>query len=53
MKRTDHPRSGSFNRWEDAYAEALFRADLVGRRYRVRFEPNNGWWQITELGRFR
>lgn len=53
MSRDDVPRQGMFNRWADAYDEALFRADLTGRRYRVRFEPANRWWQITELGRFR
>lgn len=46
--RPDAPRSGLFNRWADAYHEALFRADITGRRYRVWFEPNNCWWNITE-----
>lgn len=48
-KRQDAPRSGLFNRWWDAYHEAMFRADITGRRYRVWFEPNNRWWNITEL----
>jgi len=38
-----------FNLWFDAYHQALFRADLTGRRYRVWFEPNNRWWNIAEL----
>lgn len=46
--RQDNPRVGLFNRWADALAEATFRAALHGYRYRVTFEPNNRWWQITE-----
>ncbi len=38
-----------FKRWYDAYHQAAFRADVTGRRYRVWFEPNNKWWNITEL----
>ncbi len=49
IDRPDAPRSGLFNRWHDAYHEALFRAALTRRRYRVWFEPNNRWWNITEL----
>jgi hypothetical protein len=45
--RPDVPRVGLFNRFDDAVAEASFRASLTRRRYRVRFEPNNRWWQIT------
>ncbi len=48
-QRQDAPHVGLFNHWRDAYNEAAFRADITGRRYRVRFEPNNRWWQITEL----
>jgi hypothetical protein len=48
MNRPDHPRVGLFNRWHDAYHEALFRAAVTRRRYRVWFEPNNRWWNITE-----
>lgn len=48
--RPDSPKAGLFNRWQDAYHEALFRAAITGRRYRVRYEPNNRWWQITETG---
>ena len=47
--RLDNPRVGLFNRWYDAYHEAAFRADITGRRYRVWFEPNNRWWNVTEL----
>lgn len=47
--RRDSPHGGWFNRWWDAYHQALFYADLTGRRYRVWFEPNNRWWNITEL----
>lgn len=46
--RLDVPNVGLFNRYEDAQGQARFRADLTGRRYRVRFERNNRWWQITE-----
>jgi hypothetical protein len=46
---SDAPRSGLFNHWHDAYHQAAFRADITGRRYRVWFEPNNRWWNITEL----
>lgn len=46
--RPDAPSVGLFNHWPDAVAEASRRAALVGRRYRVRYEPNNRWWQITE-----
>lgn len=46
--RQDNPRVGLFNHWSDALAEATFRAALYDRRWRVRFEPNNRWWQITE-----
>lgn len=46
--REDKPRIGLFNKWPDAYYEALFRADITGYRYRVRYEPNNKWWCITE-----
>lgn len=44
----DAPRVGLFANFRDAIREAAFRADLVRRRYRVRYEPNNCWWQITE-----
>lgn len=47
----DVPHVGLFNRWEDALAEANFRAALTGYRNHVRFDPNNRWWQITESGR--
>lgn len=47
-ERPDVPHVGLFNRWQDAYQQALFQASITGRRYRVRFEPNNRWWQITE-----
>lgn len=48
-ERPDAPKAGLFNRWFDAYHEAAFRADITRRRYRVWFEPNNRWWNITEL----
>lgn len=32
IDRPDAPRSGLFNRWHDAYHEALFRAALTRRR---------------------
>jgi hypothetical protein len=37
-----------FNRHADAVAEASFRAAVSRRRHRVKWEPNNRWWQITE-----
>lgn len=46
--RPDVPQVGLFNRYEDAQEQARFRADITNRRYRVRFERNNRWWQITE-----
>lgn len=46
--RPDVPHVGLFNRFEDAVAEASFRAAVSGYRQRVRFEPNNRWWQITD-----
>jgi len=54
MSRYLPARLGMFRAWRDAYNEALFRADITGRRYRVWFEPNNRWWNVTELiGRHR
>lgn len=41
-------RAGLFRRWRDALHEAQFRADITRRRYRVWWEPNNRWWNITE-----
>jgi hypothetical protein len=38
-----------FKRWYDAYHQAAFFADLTGLRYRVWYDPNNRWWNITEL----
>jgi hypothetical protein len=49
VERPDAPHAGLFNRWYDAYHEALFHADLTDHRYRVWFEPNNRWWNTTEL----
>lgn len=49
MSRHLPARLGLFRRWHDAYHEALFRADITGRRYRVWYEPNNQWWNVTEL----
>ena len=37
-----------FKQWRDAYEQARFRADIVGVRYRVTYEPENRWWQLTE-----
>ena len=37
-----------FREWWDAYHEALFRAWVTGYRYRVRFDPANRWWNLTE-----
>lgn len=45
--RPDVPGAGLFNRHQDAVAEASFRAAITQHRYRVRWEPNNRWWQIT------
>jgi hypothetical protein len=39
---------GWFRCWRDARDEANFRAGITRYRYRVRFEPNNRWWEITE-----
>lgn len=44
----DAPHVGLFNRFEDAVAEASFRAAVCRHRQRVRWEPNNRWWQITD-----
>lgn len=46
--RPDSPRTGTFANFRDAIAEATFRAAITRRRYRVRLEPNNHWWEITE-----
>lgn len=46
--RPDAPKVGLFNRFEDAVSEASFRAAVSGYRQRVRWEPNNHWWQITD-----
>ena len=55
--RPDRPRDGFFNgcdwcsnRWRDAYDEALFRADITGRVYRV--IKRNGCWQIREMAAY-
>lgn len=37
-----------FKRWHDAYHQAVFRAEVTGRRYRVRYDAANRWWNITE-----
>lgn len=37
-----------FKRHADALAEADRRAALTRRRYRVRFDAANRWWNITE-----
>ena len=42
------PHIGTFANFRDAVAEASFRAAVTQRRYRVIYEPNNCWWQITE-----
>jgi hypothetical protein len=34
--------------FKDAVFEAHFRASIVGRRYKVRYEPNNKLWEIKE-----
>lgn len=44
-------RAGVFDRFEEAIAEASFRAAVTRRRYLCRFEPNNRQWQITETHR--
>jgi len=38
-----------FRHWTDAYPEAVFRAHITGRRYRVWYDPANRWWNVTEL----
>lgn len=48
--RADVPWIGLFTEHSAAVAEASRRAALVGRRYTVRLEPNNHWWQIREGG---
>ena len=48
-QRADLPRAGLFNQHADAVAEAMLRAALTFRRYRVRYDAANRWWQITEL----
>lgn len=49
--RPDVPHVGLFNRHADAVSEASRRAWATGYRYRVRLEPANHWWQITEQTR--
>lgn len=51
--RPDAPSVGTFANFRDAIAEASFRAAITRIRYRVTYEPNNAWWQITEGSRFR
>ena len=48
MDRAARSRAGVFDSVPEAGAEASRRADLTRRRYRVRFEPNNRQWNITE-----
>lgn len=38
-----------FKHWYDAYHQATFRADVTGHRYRVHYDRENRWWNITEL----
>jgi hypothetical protein len=45
---SDAPHVGTFANFRDAVAEASFRAAITQRRYRVCYEPNNCWWQISE-----
>lgn len=45
--RPDNPHVGLFKRFEDAQAQARFRADITGYRYWVRFDRANRWWYIT------
>lgn len=53
-RRPDCPHVGLFNRYEDAQAQARFRADLTGCRYWVRFDRANRWWYLSEqVRRFR
>lgn len=37
-----------FRDFHDAVFEAHFRAALVRRRYRVRYDARNRWWNLTE-----
>ena len=39
-----------FRDFESAVAEASRRAWLTGRRYRVRLDRRNGWWDLSETG---
>ena len=39
---------GWYRNWRDAFDEAQLRAWATRRRYRVWFEPNNRWWNLTE-----
>lgn len=45
--RPDIPHVGLFNRFEDAVAEASFRAAITQWRHRVRFDAVNRWWNVT------
>lgn len=45
---TDLPHVGLFRKHGDAVREAHFRADLVRRRYRVKYDADNRWWRISE-----
>jgi len=47
-KGEDVPTAGLFRHFGDAQAQARFRADITGYRYRVRFDRANRWWCITE-----
>lgn len=38
-----------FKHWYDAYHQATLRADVTGHRYRVHYDRENRWWNITEL----
>jgi hypothetical protein len=34
--------------WQEVIQVANFRAWATKRRYKVVYEPNNGWWTATE-----
>lgn len=46
MTRPDGPNW--FNEFSDAIGQADRRAALTRYRYRVRYDPANRWWNITE-----
>lgn len=45
--RPDVPHVGLYNRFEDAIGAASRNASLTRWKYKVRWEPNNRWWNVT------